>query len=228
MSPACALPSTTYSMVRSSFWKRLNASSAVFGTKASPLTVPINCWRSASRRRSAMKRASVKPLLRMRRLEARAVELAVQSPERRVLGDLPRHLGVAQAEPQRLAGALVDHGLGDHLIEQLPVEAQRLRLVGQDRPAQLAAELLQPVLIELAERLDPDFGAADLRERRLAEAAEDVADAPDREADGDQAQDHAHDGAADPIRGGSLNTSEHETVRFVWMSGRFKADWGGI
>ncbi len=214
-------------MVRSSFWKRLNASSAVFGTKASPLTVPINCWRSASRRLLGHEARLGEAVVAQRRLEAHAVELAVQPAERRVLGDLPRHLGVAQAEPQ-LAGALVDHGVGDHLIEQLPVEAQRLRLVGQDRPVQLAAELLQPVLIELAERLDPDFGPADSRKRRLAEAAENVADAPDREADGDQAQDHAHDGAADPIRGGSLNTSEHETVRFVWMSGRFQADWGGI
>ena len=25
-----------------------------------------------------------------------------------------------------------------------------------------------------------------------------------------------------------MNTSKHETVRFVWMSGRFRADCGGI
>ena len=59
ISPAWAGPSATYSIVRSSFWKRLKASSAVFGTIASPLIVPTNCWRSAVRRCSARKRASV-------------------------------------------------------------------------------------------------------------------------------------------------------------------------
>ena len=46
-----------------------------------------------------------------------------------------------------------------------------------------------------------------------AKAAENVADAPNAEADGDEAKDDAHDGAADPIGGGFVNTSKHETVR---------------
>ena len=62
----------------------------------------------------------------------------------------------------------------------LPVEPERPRLIRQDRTAEVAAELLQPVLIELAELLDADFGAADLGHGRLAETAENVADAPDR------------------------------------------------
>ena len=144
-----------------------------------------------------------------------------------ILGDLARDLGVADVEPQR-ARPLVDRGFGDHLAEQLAVEAERLGLVGQDRAVQLAAELLQPVLVELAEGIDADFGAADLGDRVGAEAAENVADAPDAEADGDQAEHDAHDGAADPIGRGFVNTSKHETVRFVWMSGRFKADCAGI
>ena len=124
---------------------------------------------------------------------------------------------------------LVERGFGDHLAEQLPVEAQRPGLVGQDRPVQLAAELLQPVLVELAELLDADFGAADLGDGRRAEAAENVADAPDAEADGDQAEDHAHDGAADPIGGGFVNTSKHETVSCcLGERPRFRADWAGI
>ena len=126
------------------------------------------------------------------------------------------------------ARALVERGLGDDLAQQLPVEAQRLGLVGQDRAVQLAAELLQPVLVELAEGIDADFGAADLGDGGGAEAAENVADAPDAEADGDQAEDDAHDGAADPIGGGFVNTSKHETVRVVWVSGRIQADWAGI
>ena len=172
-------------MVRSSFWKRLNASSAVFGTGGSPLTVPSNCWRSAILRCSAGSALRCSPMLRSIGFEPRAVELAGEALETRIVGDLPRDLGVADVEPQR-ARPLVERGLGDHLAEQLPVEAERPGLVGQDRPVQLAAELLQPVLVELAERVDADFGAADLGHGRGAEAAEDVADAPDAEADGDQ------------------------------------------
>ena len=145
------------------------------------------------------------------RVEPRAVELAGDALEARDIGDLPGDLGVADVEPQR-ARPLVEHGFGDHLAEQLAVEPQRLGLVGQDRAIQLAAELLQPVLVELAEGIDADLGAADLGDRGCAEAFEDVADAPDAEADGDQAEDDAHDGAADPIGGGFMNTSKHETV----------------
>ena len=77
-----------------------------------------------------------------------------------------------------------------------------------------------------AERIDADFGAADLGDGRGAEAAEDVADPPDREADRDQAQDHAHNDAADPIGGRFLNTSKHETVSCcLGERPRFKADW---
>ena len=117
----------------------------------------------------------------------------------------------ASLMPSRsLPHAFVERRLGNHLAEDLPVEAERAGLVGQDRPAELAAELLQAVLIELAELLDPDFGAADLGHGRLAETAENVADAPDAEADRDQAEHHAHDGAAEPIGGGLVNTSKHE------------------
>ena len=119
-------------------------------------------------------------------------------------------------------------GLGDEFAQQLAVEAQRLGLIGQDRAVQLPAELLQPVLVKLPERLDADFGAADLGNRGGAEAAEDVADAPDAEADGDQAENDAHDGAAEPIGGGFVNTSKHEPVVLFWMSGQFMADCAGI
>ena len=79
-----------------------------------------------------------------------------------------------------VARALVERGLGDQLGEQLPVEAERARLVGRDRPAELAAELLQPVVVELAELLDRGFRCRrPWRRVELAEAAENVADAPD-------------------------------------------------
>ena len=162
------------------------------------------------------------------RVEPRAVELAGDAFEARHIGDLPGDLGVADVEPQ-CSRPLVERRLGDHLAEQLAVEPQRPGLVGQDRAVQLAAELLQPVLVELAECIDTDLGAADLGDRRCAEAVEDVADAPDAEADGDQAEDDAHDGAADPIGGGFVNTSKHETVSCcLGERPRSKAVWAGI
>ena len=86
------------------------------------------------------------------------------------------------AEPHLLR-LLVERGLGDQLAEQLAVETERARLIRRDRTAELAAELLQAVVVDLAELLDRDFGAADLGDRGAAEAAENVADAPDREAE---------------------------------------------
>jgi hypothetical protein len=54
-----------------------------------------------------------------------------------------------------------------------------------------------------------DFRAADLGHRIGAEAAENIADAPDREADDQAAHDDAHDGLAEPSRGGFVNTAKH-------------------
>ena len=120
-------------------------------------------------------------------IEPRAVELAGDAFEVRGVGDPSGELGVADVEPQR-ACPLVHCGFGDDLIEQLPIEAKRPGLVGQDRAVQLAADLLQAVLVELAEGVEADFGAADLGDCVGAEALEDVADAPDAETDSDQAE----------------------------------------
>src|SRR4029077_3830008 len=111
-------------------------------------------------------------------LKAVAVELAGDALEARRLSDLAGDLGIADVEPQR-ASAVVEGGLGDDLAQQLPVEAQRPRLIRQDRPVQLPPKLLHPVLVELAKRIDADFRAADRGNGGGAEAAKDVADAPD-------------------------------------------------
>ena len=121
-------------------------------------------------------------------LEKPAVELAVRPAEIRIVGDAADDVGIADAEAQRL-GLLVERGFGDQVAERLPVEAERARLVGRDRAAEPAAELAQLVVIKLAKLLDRDFGVADLDRRIEAEAAENVADAPDREADDQDAHD---------------------------------------
>ena len=81
------------------------------------------------------------------------------------------------------------------------------------RPS-LAAELLQAVGVELAELFDRDLGAADLDRRIEPEAAENIADAPDREADDQAAHDDGHDAPAEPGRGGFVDTAEHGLAFF--------------
>ena len=95
-------------------------------------------------------------------------------------------------------------------LDDLAVEAERARLVQGDRAAELAAELLQPVIVDLAELLDRDLGAPDLGDRRAAEAAENVADPPDREAEDKEADHGDHDDLAEPVGRGFAETSKHE------------------
>ncbi len=141
-------------------------------------------------------------------LEPRPVESAAGSPEHRIGGDAPHDLVVGNAEPH-LPRALIEPGIHEHFAEHLPVEADLSRLFRRQRMADLMAEALQALVIDAPELVDRDFGAADLGERRAAEAAKDVVDAPDREARGKQAHDHAHHGAAEPISGGFADTSKH-------------------
>jgi hypothetical protein len=90
--------------------------------------------------------------------------------------------------------------LSGQLGEDLAVEAERARLLHGDRLADLTADLLQPIVVDLAKLLGGDLGPPDLGGGGAAESAEDVANAPDREA-ADQERHHGpHDGLADPIR----------------------------
>ena len=141
-------------------------------------------------------------------LEARALELAVGAAKGRVAGDAVGDILVGKAEAQ-LARLFVESGFGDELTEQLTIETERARLVVRNRPAHALAELLQLVGVIGAELFDRDFGAADLGDGVDAEAAEDVADAPDREGDNQATHDDAHDGLAEPGGGGLVDTAEH-------------------
>jgi hypothetical protein len=144
------------------------------------------------------------------RLEPAAIELAREAAEGRIFRDPPGDLGVGESESQ-LSGALVECGFRDQLSQQLLVEAERPRLIGRDGTPDLSAELLQTLVVDLAELLGADLRPADLGETRSAETPEDIADAPDREAHDQKAHDNAHDGLAEPIRRGFTDTSKHQT-----------------
>ena len=108
-----------------------------------------------------------------------------------------------------LPGALIEAGFGDHFAQHLPVEPDGVRLLGRDRTADLPAQLLHAVVVDVAEFFDGNFDAADFGDRRAAKAAKNVVDAPNREAERQKPHDHTHDGSAEPIGGGVADTSEH-------------------
>ncbi len=90
----------------------------------------------------------------------------------------------------------------DHLAEDLLLQAERAGLVGRDRTAELLAEALQTLVVLVAELVDRNLGLADLGHGENAEAAENVADAPDAEADHQEQHHRRHDDAAEPVGGG--------------------------
>ena len=82
--------------------------------------------------------------------EPRAVELTVLILQLRIGRDVAGYLGVGEAEPHLLR-ELVEPGLGDHFTEHLAVEADRVCLVRRQRMSELAADLLQAVVVGLPE-----------------------------------------------------------------------------
>ncbi|MBA7668738.1 hypothetical protein ES703_76853 [subsurface metagenome] len=136
--------------------------------------------------------------LAQHRLEAGRIELAVETLEVGIAGDHAHGFGVGLAEPHA-AGFLIEGGFRHDLLQYLAVEAEQARLLLGQRPAELTAHLLQAIIVDLAEGLDRNLGAADLGELRLAEPLEDVGDAPDAKTDDQNAHDNGHDGLAEPV-----------------------------
>ena len=124
-------------------------------------------------------------------------------------------ISASETSSRSVAGLLVEHDFGDELADHLAVDAERARLLHGELAAELAAELLQPIVVDLAELLDRDLGVADLGDGRTAEAAENVADAPDREAEHQKADDGGHDDLAEPVGRGFAETSKHAPIRVV-------------
>ena len=131
-------------------------------------------------------------------LEALRIEIAVDALEIGIAEDHAHGLGVGLSEPEP-PRFLVEGGFRDGLLQHLAVEAEGAGLIRRQRTAELAADLLQLVGVELAELIDRDFGVADRGQRRLAKSPENVGDAPDAETDDQDAHHHGHDGLAEPV-----------------------------
>ncbi len=131
-------------------------------------------------------------------LEALRIEAPADAFEVRVGIDHPQGLRIGLSKPQP-PGLLVQRRFGQGLLQHLAVKAERPRLIHRQRTAELAADLLQLVGVELAELVDRDFGMADGRQRRLPEAPENIGDAPDAETDDQDPHHHGHNGFAEPV-----------------------------
>ena len=83
-------------------------------------------------------------------LETLRVERAVHALEVRVSQDHAHGLGVGLSEAE-LAGLLIQRCLGDGLLQHLSVEAEGARLLLGQWTAELAADLLQAIIVDLAE-----------------------------------------------------------------------------
>ena len=173
MVPAWAASSLMYSIERCSFWK---ADAALFG-EVTLLAIAE---------------------LPDQRLEARRVELTVQSPEVGIAVDRAHHLGVGLAEAHP-PGFLIERGFREGLLQHLAVKPEGTGLLRGQGAAQLAAKLLQLVGVDLAELLGRNLGPADLRQGRLPESLEDVGDAPNCETDNQNAHHDGHDNLAEPV-----------------------------
>src|SRR5262249_14002580 len=147
--------------------------------------------------------------------EPLAIELAGWSAKRRIVHDQPGDFRVREAQAH-LPRLLVDCRLGDDLVDDLLLDSELLRLRRSDRAAQFAADLLQAIVVGLAELPYADLGVADLRETRAPVAAENITDTPDAEGE-DQEPDHAaHDPFADRGGGGFAQTAEHGETGRGW------------
>ncbi len=131
-------------------------------------------------------------------LETLRVEIAVDALEIGIARDQAPRLvvGFSKAEPARF---LVERCFRDGLLQHLAIEAEGAGLLHRQRAAELTADLLQPVGIELAEFIDRDLGVADRGQRRLPEPPEDVGDAPESKTDNQNAHHHGHNGLAEPV-----------------------------
>ena len=132
----------------------------------------------------------------------------------RIAGDALGDFRIGDAQPQRLR-ALVQDDLGDEFADDGAVIAARACLLHAEWLAEAATELLQPIIVDLAELLDGDLGAADLGEGGAAKAAKNVADSPDREADHEETDHGGHDDLAEPVGRGFAQTSKHAGYRVV-------------
>jgi hypothetical protein len=140
-------------------------------------------------------------------LEPRPLEPA-RTAKARVIGDRANQKLIGDAEAERL-GTPIQDGFADKPGENLLVEAVSPGLLRRDALARLAHQLLDVGLVGGPERFGRDVDPADRRHGVAGRAPEDVVDAPDREAEDQEAEHHRDHGFSKPGPAGVADSSEH-------------------
>ena len=125
------------------------------------------------------------------------IELTIEPAETWVLQDVADDLIVADAEP-KLARAFIEGRVGHQLLQHLTIEPEGACLFRRNRAPDLTLQLLQLVIVGLAELIGGDFHASNRRHCLSSTAAKDVGDAPDTESDDQKADDGRHHDLAEP------------------------------
>jgi hypothetical protein len=131
-------------------------------------------------------------------LKALRIERAANALEVWIVEDHAHgfRIGLSKPEPPRV---FVKRSLRDRLLQHLPVDPERPRLVRRQRSAELPPNLLQPIGINLPEFVERNLGMPDLGQRRLPESPENIGNAPDAEADDQYPHHGGHDCLAEPV-----------------------------
>ncbi len=203
MVPAWAASSLTYSIERCSFWKRVSASISSL-RRFEP--GGDRCRRSGGAADTLALLGEIALFgvaeLADHGLEAVRIEAAADALEVgvAVMIDSAGSRLVATGREPHAARFFIEGGFRDGLLQHLAVEAEGARLVRGQRTAELAAELLQLLGVESGGTRSVEISVRPMvATRGLAEALEDVGDAPNAETDNQNAHHHGHNSLAEPV-----------------------------
>ena len=133
--------------------------------------------------------------------EAGHVEFAVGACKIRVVQDRLGDLLIGEGQTHG-EGAVIQNGFRNKPVQHLAVKAHGAGLIIGDGAFGLPLQGLQLGLVGGAIGVRRDFRAADLGDLARAEAAKDVADAPDHKAQADETHHQTHEDSPDPSLGG--------------------------
>jgi len=125
------------------------ASSQACGSVTSPETVSTSCRRNTFSRCAARKLCWVIPMFVQHHIEPGGVELTVLILQLRI-GVMLRDISALERPSPIFFASWSRPGLGDHFTEHLTVKAERAGLVGRQRMTELAADLLQAIVVGFA------------------------------------------------------------------------------
>jgi hypothetical protein len=141
-------------------------------------------------------------------LEGWPIELAVGSAERGLLQNGSGYELVRHAEAERLS-ALIEESVVHEPSKDALIDPEGASLLGSEIGPELTAQSLDLIIVGGSELFHRDFGASDTGDAVPRSAPEDVADAPDREAEDQKSEQNCGNDLADKTLSGLSKTLKH-------------------